>query len=97
VSANDGGQPKWRGDGRELFYLGSDGAMMAVDIRAGAAIDAGGPRSLFRTNLPVNFMVDQYAVTPDGQRFLLMNPVRESQAISTITVWLDWPALLKPH
>ena len=67
---------------------------MAVDIRAGAAIEPGTPHVLFRTSLQKLFTTDQYAVSADGQRFLMMNPVRETRA-TPMTVVLDWPALLK--
>ena len=35
ISANGGSEPKWRGDGKELFYLAADGSVIAVGVRAG--------------------------------------------------------------
>jgi eukaryotic-like serine/threonine-protein kinase len=94
VSANGGGQPRWRGDGKELFFLSPDGTMMAVEIKAGATIEPGTPHALFKTNLQTSFTTDQYAVMNDGQRFLLMKPV--SDTIQTpMTVVLNWTAALK--
>ena len=69
-----GGQPRWRQDGKELFYKAPDNSVMAVDIKPGPRIEAGIPRRLFgAVNLassrdPVRH---QWSVTPDGQRFLL--------------------------
>ncbi len=76
IASVDGGvQAKWRADGRELFYLSSDGTMMAVDVRPGDPIGLGPPRPLFKTGIasPAN-NVDQYVVTRDGQRFLILEP-----------------------
>jgi eukaryotic-like serine/threonine-protein kinase len=99
VSTNGGGQPKWRGDGKELFYLAFDGAMMAVNVREGAT----GPE----VGIPVILVsaqdlravtqapdYDDYAVSSDGQRFLVKRMVEEGQR-QRIHVLLDWPSLLE--
>ena len=70
-----GGQPRWRGDGKELFYKAPDGAAVAVDIRPGPRIQADVPHRLFGslTGHP-SFREPtrhQWNVTPDGQRFLV--------------------------
>ena len=76
VSSDGGVQPKWRGDSKELFYLSLDGTMMSVEVRPGARPDIGTPTSLFRTRLSSpNFAWDQYAVTSDGQQFIVMDGV----------------------
>jgi Tol biopolymer transport system component len=93
VSSNGGGQPKWRGDGRELFYLALDGTMMAVPIQAGAVLVPGSPTSLFQTGISPSPGLDQYAVTADGQRFLVITPL-PGEAASPITVIQNWPAAL---
>jgi len=92
LSTNGGGQPRWRKDGRELFYLAFDGTMMAVPITAGATLSPGIPESLFQTGITVNPVLDQFAVTGDGQRFLLAVPL---EFAPPITVVLNWTALLK--
>src|SRR5205807_8742277 len=48
VSVGGGEQPRWRGDGRELFYLSSDSKMMAVPVTTGANFDASTPVALFQ-------------------------------------------------
>jgi len=69
-----GGQPRWRKDGKELYYRTTDDGVMAVDMKLGARIEAGIPHRLF-TAAPTVSSRDpvrhQMSVAPDGQRFLL--------------------------
>ncbi len=97
ISAEGGTQPQWKGDDKEIFYLSLDGKMMAVDIDLGSEMKRGKSKALFNTGLIVESGGgnDQYAVTPDGQRFLLLKPVTESAQIP-ITVVLNWTSLLEP-
>jgi Tol biopolymer transport system component len=89
ISVGGGGTPRWRQDGRELYYLGPDGRLMAVDIRIdGNRIDSGIPRVLFDTGLMPNPIWDHYAVTPDGQRFLLQIPTETE--VPPITAVINW-------
>ncbi len=60
VSSGGGVQPKWRADGKELFYLSPEGTMMSVEVRPGATLDIGTPRPLFRTRLRPAGNIDQY-------------------------------------
>jgi DNA-binding winged helix-turn-helix (wHTH) protein/Tol biopolymer transport system component len=73
LSVGGGAQPEWRRDGRELFYLSRDGTLMVVDVSTGAIFEAGRPQPLFP--LPIAGDVigyrNQYAVAPDGQRFVV--------------------------
>jgi dipeptidyl aminopeptidase/acylaminoacyl peptidase len=74
ISTNGGGQPRWRRDGKELFYKAPDNGVMAVDITLGTRIESAVPRRLFFV-APSASSIDpvrhQWSVTPDGQRFLL--------------------------
>jgi Tol biopolymer transport system component len=96
LSTNGGAQVRWRHDGRELFYIALDGRLMAVPIQLasnGQSVQAGAPVPLFATHVGgalqgVNRQ--QYAVSPDGQRFL-MNTITED-ATGPITVILNWKA-----
>ena len=63
VSRGGGGQPLWRKDGKELFYLGLHGKLMAVPTTTGTTFDAGVPASLFQAPISVSPVIDQYAVT----------------------------------
>jgi len=66
-------EPRWRGDGRELFYLAPDLAMMAVDISTDPAFRSGNPHRLFQAPVvaPSGQAGQSYDVAPDGERFLL--------------------------
>jgi serine/threonine protein kinase len=94
ISNSGGVQPCWRSDGKELYYLTLDGKMMAVDIKADNKIEPGIPRVLFDTGLAVDPTNNQYDVTADGKRFLLLKSVSESNP-TPITVVLNWTSLLK--
>ena len=89
ISTDGGVQPRWRRDGKELFYLGLDGRIMAVDLRIDATVDAGAPRPLFNSRLSVDPIRDQFAVTADGQHFLVQTSVVEG-APTPITVVVNW-------
>jgi Tol biopolymer transport system component len=94
ISTNGGGEPRWRRDGKELYYLALDGKLMAVDMTTSSVLDSGVPRVLFDTGLVVDPTRDQYAVTQDGQRFLVLKPL--AGAVPTpITVVVNWNASSK--
>jgi Tol biopolymer transport system component/tRNA A-37 threonylcarbamoyl transferase component Bud32 len=96
VSPDGGRQPKWRGDGKELFYLSPDGQLMAVDVREGASgPDVGMPAVLVPADKAVARVWgrDDYAVTADGQRFLVKTRVEEEDR--RIHVLLNWTSLLE--
>ncbi len=75
VSVAGGSAPRWRADERELFYL-EGSKMMAVPIEAGTTLTAGRPQVLFDEPGLAWSGVDltRYDVTPDGQRFLVVQP-----------------------
>jgi len=100
VSKGGGGQPRWRRDGKELFYISADSKMMAVEVSTAPVFKAGVPKVLFpapifgggNTN-----NVTRYDVTADGKKFLINSvlPEASAPALSPITVVLNWTALLK--
>ena len=93
ISASGGSQPRWRRDGKELFYLAPDRKLMAVMVKPGAIFEAEGPRALFETALPVAELRQTYAVSADGQRFLMNAPLDAGSPPMTIV--LNWTAGLK--
>jgi Tol biopolymer transport system component len=99
ISNGGGSQPRWRRDGKELFYVAPDGKMMAVDVKTGPRFETGIPRALFDSQMftPNTAIVFQYDVTPDGQRFLVTTARRaeDAGARETITVLTNWMAGLK--
>jgi Tol biopolymer transport system component len=89
--------PRWRGDGRELFYmdLAGGGKLMAVEIAAnGAALEFGTPTPLFDSGFSnlggERIPGEAYAVSSDGQRFLIPRPAANVASISPIAVVLNW-------
>jgi Tol biopolymer transport system component len=94
VSVDGGGQPKWRGDGKELFFLDPEGQLMAVGVREGRAgpeVDL--PTALFevgRWGAPR----DDYAVSADGQRFLVKVPLEQGDE-ERFHIVLNWTSLLE--
>ena len=77
VSTSGGVFPRWRGDGRELFFMerATNGKLMAVDVKSsGSTFEAGTPKELFDSgyiNLTHVANYHTYAVSADGQRFLI--------------------------
>jgi Tol biopolymer transport system component len=96
VSADGGSDPKWRGDGTELFYVAGAGTLMAVPIKAGATTFAAGvPVPLFETRRPFSGpLFSNYAPAADGRRFLV-NTIAADTPQSPITVVLNWATKLK--
>jgi eukaryotic-like serine/threonine-protein kinase len=93
ISRDGGRAARWRGDGRELFFLAPDGAMMAAGIDASRGFRAGVPQRLFGTGLLSVETNHPYAVAGDGQRFLI--PVMlDAPELAPITAVLNWPARL---
>ena len=95
VSIDGGAQVRWNPNGKELFYIAADDRLMAVPIRFvsnGKAVEPGTPLGLFATNVgstAINTNRQQYAVSPDGQSFV-MNSVLGEASTSPITVILNW-------
>ena len=84
--------PTWRSDGKELYYLNPDGAMMAASITVnGAALRPGAPVKLFQTQIlgagADNQQGPQYDVSRDG-RFLINSQLNDAAA--PITLLQNW-------
>ncbi len=98
LSTTGGMQSRWRRDGRELFYLQPDGALMSVLVTLAADIKADGPATLFAGRIayggPGLGTRAEYDVTADGRRFIV-NQIAEGEAPPPITVIVNWTALLK--
>jgi Tol biopolymer transport system component len=68
------GMPMWRGDGKELYYLGLNGAIMAADVTTTPAFKAGAPRVLFRLSEETPVAAGFSNVSRDGDRILIAVP-----------------------
>jgi Tol biopolymer transport system component len=93
VSVGGGAQPRWRVGGRELFFIDYQGGMMSATVERGSPPKIGVPRKLFDTGLIPDPTVNQYAVTRDGLKFLVLEP-RKGFAESYSAI-VNWPATLK--
>ncbi len=91
VSTSGGSRPRWRQDGREIFFVSRDNEMIAAPIRLTSEAQVGTPQRLFRID-PAGWQ--DYDVTSDGERFLAIAnvPVPDADAI---TVTVNWPSVLK--
>lgn len=79
ISRGGGTEPRWRGDGKELYYLSPTGMLMAVPIEASGTFSSGAPAPLFqvRGRAPISSTdVFTYDVSKDGQRFLVNEYVK---------------------
>ena len=92
VSQAGGVQPRWRGDGSELFFLDSEGAMMSVTVDRGSPPKVTVQHKLFDTGMIPDATVNQYAVTQDGMKFLVLQP--RQGYLESYSVVLNWPAIL---
>jgi Tol biopolymer transport system component len=95
VSSQGGMQPRWRRDGKELFYISLDRKLMAVDVTMGPQLRFGVPRQVFQTRLSVGGTITppvlRYDVTRDGKRFLINSEPEGAEPTSPpITVVLNW-------
>jgi dipeptidyl aminopeptidase/acylaminoacyl peptidase len=92
ISSAGGGQPQWRADQRELFYLAADRSIMAVDVSGEAeSIGFGTARRLFRAPVaggPEDAR-DYYAAAADGSRFLIDGALHSTDGTS-ITLVVNW-------
>jgi Tol biopolymer transport system component len=81
VSRDGGEEPRWRGDGKEIFFLNGNG-LMAVPITLGESVNVGVPQTLFTTQFREHISVsdlNSYDVSKDGQRFLVNLYVKPKQ------------------
>jgi Tol biopolymer transport system component len=92
--SSGGGLPRWRGDSAELFYMTSDGRVMAVSFRENnGEVQTGTPVKLFQTR-PLPKTWNLYDVSSDGQRFVVTLPLEWTSSVP-ITVVTNWAEKLK--
>jgi hypothetical protein len=98
ISTGGGWQPRWRGDGKELFYTAADGRLMAVDVKTTAqTFDRGTPQALFPYpgTIAVNQSSYSYAPSADGKRFLVYVAPRAQGQAPPLNVVVNWMAGVK--
>jgi serine/threonine protein kinase/Tol biopolymer transport system component len=92
VSSAGGNHPRWRGDGRELFFLAPDGTMMAAEINMNQGLHATAPRPLFQTGILAQQSDNRpYVVTKDGNRFLVPVAGQDTGPVPDLVVVMNWP------
>ena len=99
ISTDGGAEPAWAHSGRELFYRNGD-KMMVVDITTRPSFSAGKPKVLFEAPYAhpagsEEFRFNNYDVSPDDQRFLMVQPSDQELAAKQINVVLNWFEELK--
>ena len=92
ISPHGGAEPHWRGDGKELFFLGTDGMLMALPA-SGDNWQRGRPSTLFRVSVPDLTGCGDYAVSGDGGSFVV-NVFVSDPIVPPIDVVANWPSLL---
>jgi serine/threonine protein kinase/Tol biopolymer transport system component len=93
ISSGGGWAPLWRNDGKELFYQANDGRMMAVPITTTPKFESGQPTQLFKSKFK-NTPSYSYAVSNDGQRFLINGPVEDTSR-NPVAIVFNWTSTLK--
>jgi Tol biopolymer transport system component len=94
VSTAGGYEPRWRADGREMYYLSLDQKLMVVEVGPGPSF--GKPTELFQAHVAAGVSPQRthYVPRSDGRRFLISTPAGDAGLIP-ITVVLNWTAALK--
>jgi Tol biopolymer transport system component len=90
VSRGGGVQPRWRRDGKELFYISPDSKMMAVEVNTQPVFQAGTPQALFQTDIVdtgIRTGPMSWDISPDGDRFLIISDT--SSDATSLTVALN--------
>jgi DNA-binding winged helix-turn-helix (wHTH) protein/Tol biopolymer transport system component len=91
LSQGGGFAPRWRTDGRELFYRKADGSVMAIDTTAGVL-----SRVTARRLFAVPGALPDWGITPDGRRFLFAVPISDPQAYQIVRDWQAAIPKLRP-
>ena len=91
VSRGGGTEPRWRGDGKEIFYIAPSGMLMAVPVNGEGIFATGTPAPLFQIHgrAPISSTdVFTYDVTKDGKRFLVNRYVKPEH-VAPLTILLN--------
>lgn len=98
VSKEGGRAARWRGDGKELFYLSLEGGTMmsAGTSLASQSVAIGAPRELFPTSVPADLGDNRFPwdVSADGERFLFMQSTSSENA-SPLNLVVNWRSKLE--
>jgi len=88
ISTDGGSSPRWRHDGKELYYIRGDDTLIAVEVTLGeSSVDVGKARPLFRSRFKDGAF--PYAVAADGR--FLVNRFSDDPMLATISLVVNWP------
>jgi Tol biopolymer transport system component/DNA-binding winged helix-turn-helix (wHTH) protein len=96
ISTDGGQQPRWRRDGKELFFLSKDRRLMAAAVKTGSTFEFSPASPLFETHAHEPLTAEEfftYDVSPDGKRFLV-NAVEEQTNPHAVDIILNWASQL---
>jgi serine/threonine protein kinase len=94
ISQNGGLDMRWRGDGRELYWVTQDGKIWAADIETRSGrVQSGTPHELFTAAI-YTATAGSFDVTPDGQRFLLLLFASQAEGSIRLNVVSNWQVSL---
>ena len=91
VSRGGGMEPRWRGDGKEIFYIGAKTTLTAVPVNSEGTFSTGNPTPLFHSQLRAQVSstdLFNYDVSKDGQRFLV-NRYAKPQQVAPLHIVLN--------
>jgi Tol biopolymer transport system component len=95
VSIAGGSQPRWRRDGREIYYLSPEAKIMAVELPTGMVdFRVGAVRPLFALSGLTGVPGFLYDVSADGQKFIAVQELERTSTVP-LTVVANWPAELR--
>jgi WD40-like Beta Propeller Repeat len=99
VSTSGGFEPRWRADGKELYYISSqtEAKVMAVAVKWSATPELAPAQEIMAIG-NAGYGVDdanQYVVSPDGQKFLFVRDIAQTTGGGSIDVLVNWLAGLK--
>jgi Tol biopolymer transport system component len=83
ISSEGGRNPRWRRDGRELYYLARPDRVMAVDVEPGEIPRFSAPRELFRQP------IERFEVSADGREFIALRTA-DSDVNKPLTLVSGW-------
>jgi serine/threonine protein kinase len=94
VSFNGGIHPRWRRDGKELFFLTSDRTVMSASVKLQPSLEIGSPVRLFQMQMAdiCQGLISPYDVSPDGKKFLVIVPVQSAPV--PLTLIQNWKAYI---
>ena len=93
VSSNGGMSPRWRRDGRELYFINGGSQLVAVPVVTGERFEVGTPTTLFPTTFPFpgpSIANVPYEPSPDGKRFLFSMPVDSPAQSTPLVIMTAW-------